>query len=72
MRKSIRLKLKLTVEGEAEPAADFEELASKAVRDLLAGGRRGQKQQPALKVVVKEIAEDTDEDDADEDVGKSS
>jgi hypothetical protein len=65
MRKSIRLKLKLKVEGEAEPAADFEALAAQAVRDLIATGQRAQSSPPALKVTVKELAEDTDEEEAD-------
>lgn|GEM_PF-5151474 len=72
MRKSIRLKAKLKVEGEAEPAADFEALATKAVRDLLADGQRGQPSQPALKVTVKEIGEDSDEEDEDAGADKAS
>ncbi len=60
MRKSIILKVKLKVEGDAAPAADFEQLALQAVRDILAAGSA---QQPLLKVTLKESRESSNDDD---------
>ena len=66
MRKSIDLKLKLHVEADAEPAADFEQLATQAVKDMLAAGRL---RHPTYKVTVTQIAEDSGDD---ADTGKAS
>ncbi len=59
MRKSIILKVKLKVEGDAAPAADFEQIALQAVRDILAAGSA---QQPLLKVTLKESRESSNDD----------
>ena len=61
MRKSIDLKLKLHVEADADPAADFEQAATEAVKDMLAAGRL---RHPTYKVTVTQIAEASDDEDA--------
>ena len=61
MHKGIRLKVNLWIEGEAEPAEDFARLTMQAVRDLLAVNLP---QYPALKVTIKKMKEDRDDDEA--------
>jgi hypothetical protein len=58
MRKSVRLKLSLVVEGDDEPAHDFASSSADAVRDIIGAGRW---RHPSLKVTVKDVKEDTDE-----------
>lgn len=59
MRKSIILKVKLKVEGDAAPPDDFEQIAMQAVRDILAAGSASQ---PQLKVTLKESRESSNDD----------
>ena len=59
MHKGIRLKVNLWIEGEAEPAEDFAVLTMQAVRDLLAVNLP---QYPTLKVTIKKIKEDRDDE----------
>jgi len=63
MRKSIRLNVKLQIEADADPAADFAADATQAVKDMLAAGRW---RHPTLKVSVNSITEESgsDEDEA--------
>jgi hypothetical protein len=63
MRKAIQLRVTLWVEGDQEPAADFAALAKRAVREIIAAGRKAH---PELTVRVKRVVEDEgdDEDDA--------
>ena len=63
MRKSVRLKVSLVVEGEDEPAHDFASSSATAVRDIIGAGRW---RHPGLKVTVKSVAEDTGEAEEDE------
>lgn len=58
MRKSVRLKVTLVVEGEDEPAHDFASSSADAVRDIIGAGRW---RHPSLKVTVKDVKEDEDE-----------
>jgi len=60
MRKSVRLKLSLVVEGEDEPAHDFASSSADAVRDIIGAGRW---RHPSLKVTVKDVKEDADADE---------
>jgi hypothetical protein len=60
MRKSVRLKLSLVVEGDDEPAHDFASSSADAVRDIIGAGRW---RHPSLKVTVKDVKEDADEDE---------
>ena len=60
MRKSVRLKVSLVVEGEDEPAHDFASSSADAVRDIIGAGRW---RHPSLKVTVTGVEEDTDEDE---------
>jgi hypothetical protein len=60
MHKGIRLKVNLWIEGEAEPAEDFARLTMQAVRDLLAVNLP---QYPTLKVTIKKMKEDRDDDE---------
>lgn len=63
MRKAIRLKVMLWVEGEDEPAHDFAASTQQAVREIIAaGGAR----HPELRVTVKRIVEDRDWEDTDD------
>jgi hypothetical protein len=64
MRKAIRLKVTLQIEGEDAPAHDFGKATIQAVRDILAAGNW---RHPQLAVNVKDIVED---DDYDADDGK--
>jgi hypothetical protein len=56
MRKAIRLQVTLWIEGEDEPADDFFEATSKAVREVIATASRTH---PELRFTVKHIAEDS-------------
>ena len=60
MRKSVRLKVSLVVEGDDEPAHDFASSSADAVRDIVAAGRW---RHPSLKVTVKDIKEDEGDED---------
>ena len=60
MRKSVRLKVRLVVEGDDEAAHDFASSSADAVRDIVAAGRW---RHPSLKVTVKDIKEDTSDDE---------
>ena len=56
MRKSIRLLVKLQIEADADPPADFAQAATQAVKEMLAAGRW---RHPTLKVSVNSIAEES-------------
>jgi len=62
MHKGIRLKVKLWIEGEDEPAHHFADFTIEAVREILSDY---QSKFPGLKIVVRKIEEDTswDEDE---------
>jgi hypothetical protein len=60
MHKSIDLKLKLHVEGDEEPATDFQQAATQVVKDMLAAGRL---RHPTYKVTVKDAKEESNDDD---------
>ncbi len=59
MQKAIQLKVTLWIEGEDEPADDFAKYTTQAVTDMLNAGRV---KYPKLKVTVKKIVEENDED----------
>ncbi|MCA1554224.1 MAG: hypothetical protein LC737_07590, partial [Chloroflexi bacterium] len=63
MRKAITLNVRLYIEGDAPPAEDFEQLTTKAVKDLIAQGQKKSK----LKFTIREVKEieGDDSDDAD-------
>ncbi|MDB4906393.1 MAG: hypothetical protein JWO05_1177 [Gemmatimonadetes bacterium] len=54
MKKAIELELRLWVEGDAEPAADFAKITTAAVREMV---RTGAKAQQGLTVKVKSLRE---------------
>ena len=54
MKKAIELELRLWIEGDAEPAANFEKITTDAVRAMIAAGARTQQ---ALTVKVKSLRE---------------
>jgi hypothetical protein len=56
MHKGIRLSVKLWIEGEDEPAHNFAESTTKAVRELLAPCLSNH---PDLKITIRKIEEDT-------------
>ena len=56
MHKSIRLLVKLQIEGDIDPAADFAQETTQAVKDMLAAGRW---RHPTLKVTINSIAEES-------------
>lgn len=60
MRKGIQLKVILWIEGEDEPAHDFAASTTQAVRQVIA---RGQRAAPTLKIQIRSITEETDEED---------
>lgn len=64
MRKAIRLRVTLWIEGEAEPAADFAKYTTGEVRKLIEEAAAGRKD---LKVTVKKVAEDDSDESGDED-----
>ena len=61
MRKSVRLKVSLVVEGDDEPAHDFASSSADAVRDIVAAGRW---RHPSLKVTVKDIKDNSGDEEA--------
>jgi hypothetical protein len=67
MHKSIRLNVKLQIEADADPAADFAADATQAVKDMLAAGRW---RHPTLKVSVNSITEESGGADESESTGK--
>jgi hypothetical protein len=54
MRKAIRLNVALWIEGEDEPAHDFFQSTSAAVRDVIAAGAKAH---PELTFTVKRVTE---------------
>ena len=54
MRKAILIEVRLWVEGEDEPAADFAQRTTRAVREMIA---EGAKEHPDLKVRVRAVRE---------------
>ena len=58
MRKAILLEVRLWVEGEAEAAADFAEVTTRAVREIVAAGAEAH---PGLKVRVRSVREARDD-----------
>ncbi len=60
MKKAVELKLKLWIEGEDQPAHDFAASSIQAVRDIMAAG---ESKHPELQITIKEIAEDTEDED---------
>ena len=60
MRKAIRLKVSLWIEGEDEPAHNFAQSTGEAVRNMIAAGSA---QHPNLRVTVKKVEEDRSEED---------
>jgi hypothetical protein len=62
MRKAIKLKVTLWIEGEDEPAHDFAAYTIQAVRDIIAAHAR---LYPGLKVTVRKVAEDTSNEEED-------
>jgi hypothetical protein len=56
MRKAIRLKVTLWIEGEDEPAHNFAESTIEAVKEIITAGS---KSHPELKVTVKKVVEQT-------------
>ncbi len=63
MHKGIQLKVILWIEGEDEPAHDFAASTTQAVRQVIA---RGQRAAPGLKIQIRSIAEQSDEDEPSE------
>lgn len=61
MRKAIKLKVTLWIEGEDEPAHDFAAYTIRAVREIIAAHT---KLYPGLSVTIRKVVEDTsDEED---------
>jgi hypothetical protein len=60
VRKAIRLRVTLWVEGEQEPAADFAALTTRRVRALLEAAA---KQEKELRISVRRVEEDEGDDD---------
>ena len=54
MKKAISLELKLWIEGEDEPAHDFAQSTTQAVRDLIASGAA---KYPSLSIQIRSIKE---------------
>jgi hypothetical protein len=71
VRKAIRLRATLWVEGEQEPAADFAAFTTKRVRALL---ERAAQEEKELRVSVRAVKEDEgeDEEEEEEDAGNSA
>ncbi|HEX6536710.1 MAG TPA: hypothetical protein VF041_19135 [Gemmatimonadaceae bacterium] len=55
MKKAIRLRVMVWIEGEDEPAHDFFKSTSAAIRDVIAAGA---KTHPELRFTVKRVRED--------------
>ena len=64
MRKAIRLKVTLEIQGDDVPAHDFAKATIQAVRDMLAAGHW---RHPKLTVNVKDISEDDNYDSSEDD-----
>ncbi len=62
MRKAIKLKVTLWIEGEDEPAHDFAAYTIKAVHEIIAAHAR---LYPGLKVTVRKVVEDTSDEEED-------
>ncbi len=60
MRKAIRLKVILWIEGEDDPAHDFAKSTTQAVHDVIGAGI--QKLHPPLQIAIKAISEADDEE----------
>ncbi|HEX7973109.1 MAG TPA: hypothetical protein VF498_01765 [Anaerolineales bacterium] len=60
MKKAIRLRISLWIEGEDAPAHNFMESTTQAVHEIIAAGSV---RHPELQVTVKKIMEASDEDD---------
>ncbi len=58
MRKAIMLEVRLWVEGDDEPAADFAGRTTRAVREIIAAGAE---KHPELEVRVRSVRERRDE-----------
>lgn len=56
MHKGIRIMVKLWIEGEDEPAHNFAESTTNAVKEML---KTGQTLHPELKVQIRTVEEDT-------------
>ena len=54
MRKSIQLEIRLTIDGDDEPARDWARATRKAIREIIAAGA---KTRPDLRVKVRAITE---------------
>jgi hypothetical protein len=65
MRKAIRLKVTLWIEGEDEPAHDFFKRTEMAVRDVIAAGQKDTGLQMTIKAIVEQTNEDDDRPHAD-------
>jgi hypothetical protein len=61
MHKGIRIIVKLWIEGEDEPAHDFAESTTKAVKEML---KMGQTLHPDLHMKIRSVEEDTNEDES--------
>ena len=59
MQKAIQLKVTLWIEGVDEPAHDFAKYTTQAVNDMINAGRS---KYPKLKVTIKQVIEENDED----------
>ena len=66
MRKAIQLKATVVITGDAEPAADFARITTRALRDVL---KAGASRHPELKITVKRIIENRDDEETDESGG---
>ena len=60
MKKAVRLRVTLYVRGEDEPAHDFARSSARAVREIIAAGAR---RHPELRVTVRRIVEDDDDEE---------
>ncbi len=57
MRKAIKLKVTLWIEGEDEPAHNFAESTIQAVKEII---KEGSASHPELKITVKKVVEQHD------------
>jgi hypothetical protein len=60
MRKAIQMKVMVWIEGEGDPAADFVEMTTRAMQDILSSGAAVH---PELHLRVDEISEYTSDDE---------
>jgi hypothetical protein len=54
MKKAINLDVRLRIEGEDEPAHDFAQATTQAVRDIIEAGRA---KYPSLTITIRSIQE---------------